>query len=179
MAKIRGFTMPKWGIEMTEGSVAEWMVREGAAFSRGDTLCLIETDKITNDVDAEFDSVLRKLVAPVGETLPVGTLLAVFADADAPQEEIDAFVANFRAPAGSVAAGAAPKAPPSAPAAASPPARVIETNRPISPEALKLAQDLDLDLATVEGSGRGGRITYQDVQQAARPEARPFRFVAL
>ena len=67
MATIRAFTMPKWGIEMTEGTLAEWMVKEGAAFSRGDTLCLIETDKITNDVDAEFDSVLRKVIAPMGE----------------------------------------------------------------------------------------------------------------
>ena len=169
MATIRAFTMPKWGIEMTEGTLAEWMVKEGAAFSRGDTLCLIETDKITNDVDAEFDSVLRKVVAPMGEALPVGTLLAVFADADASDAEIEAFVASFKAPNTAVAAGAAKKAAPAA-AAATP---IIETNRPISPEALRLARELDVDLSSVEGTGRNGRITYQDVQQAARPEARP------
>jgi len=174
MANIRAFTMPKWGIEMTEGTLAEWMVNEGAAFTRGDTLCLIETDKISNDVDAEFDSVLRKVVAPTGEVLPVGTLLAVFADADASDAEIEAFVANFKAPVTAVAADAGKTASPkAAPVAAAPPARVIETNRPISPEALKLAQELDIDLATVEGSGREGRITYQDVQQASRPDARP------
>ena len=171
MATIRAFTMPKWGIEMTAGTLAEWMVKEGDAFTRGDTLCLIETDKITNDVDAEFDSVLRKVVAPTGEVLPVGTLLAVFADADASDAEIEAFVDAFKAPATSVApGGAAQKAAPVA-VAASP--RIIDTNRPISPEALKLAQDLDVDLTSVEGTGRNGRITYQDVQQASRPEARP------
>ncbi|HEX8058118.1 MAG TPA: lipoyl domain-containing protein, partial [Novosphingobium sp.] len=43
MTKLRAFTMPKWGIEMTEGVLAEWQVREGDAFKRGQTLCLIET----------------------------------------------------------------------------------------------------------------------------------------
>ena len=173
MAVIRAFTMPKWGIEMTEGTVADWMVKEGDAFTRGDTLCLIETDKITNDVDAEFDSVLRKLVAPTGEVLPVGTLLAVFADADADDAAIDAFIGAFKAPVTSSAPGVATKkAEPVAAAAATAP-RVIDTNRPISPESLKLAQELDIDLASVKASGRQGRITYQDVQQASLPTARP------
>ena len=171
MANIRAFTMPKWGIEMTEGTVAEWMVKEGDSFTRGDTLCLIETDKITNDVDAEFDSVLRKIVVPTGEVLPVGTLLAVFAGADADDAAIDAFIGAFKAPVTSSAPGAAPKKVEPVAAAAS--QRMIDTNRPISPEALKLAQELDIDLAAVDGSGRHGRITYQDVQQAARPAARP------
>ena len=56
MADIRPFCMPKWGIEMTEGTLAEWMVKEGDAFKRGQTLCLIETAKITNEVEAEYDS---------------------------------------------------------------------------------------------------------------------------
>lgn len=171
MAKIRGFTMPKWGIEMTEGTVAEWMVAIGAPFKRGATLCLIETDKITNEVDAEFDSVLRKIVAPLGEALPVGTLLAVFAEAEFSDAEIEDFAANFKPVGG---ATAAKKVAPVVEAAAAPaPAglRMIETNRPISPEALKLASELDVDLATITGSGRDGRITYQDVHQAARPAA--------
>ena len=50
MADIRPFCMPKWGIEMTEGTLAEWMVKEGDAFTRGQLLCLIETAKITNEV---------------------------------------------------------------------------------------------------------------------------------
>jgi pyruvate dehydrogenase E2 component (dihydrolipoamide acetyltransferase) len=177
MANIRAFTMPKWGIEMTEGTLAEWMIKEGEPFTRGQTLCLIETDKITNEVEAEFASILRKLIVPGGgDAQPVGALLAVFADADVSDEDVEAFAANFKAADTSVAArkseAPAPVREPEVVAAASAPAK-IETNRPISPEALKLAERLGVDLDGIEGSGRGDRITYQDVYQASRPSAAP------
>ena len=176
MADIRPFCMPKWGIEMTEGTLAEWMVKEGDAFTRGQLLCLIETAKITNEVEAEYDSVIRRvLVAAGGEAQPVGALLAVFADAGTSDAEVDAFVAAFKPADTAVAAKAgggdpapAPKAP--APAKA---AIKIETNRPISPEALKLAEAQAVDISGIEGSGRAGRITYQDVAQALRAPASP------
>ncbi|MCW1431037.1 2-oxo acid dehydrogenase subunit E2 [Novosphingobium sp. JCM 18896] len=176
MADIRPFCMPKWGIEMTEGVLAEWQVAQGDAFKRGQTLCLIETAKITNEVEAEYDAVVRRVLVPAGgEAQPVGALLAVFAEAGASEDEIDAFVAGFRPADTAVAAKAGAPTPTPSPALA--PARAepvkIVTNRPISPEALKLAEMEGADLSTIEGSGRGGRITYQDVQQALRPEARP------
>jgi pyruvate dehydrogenase E2 component (dihydrolipoamide acetyltransferase) len=175
MANIRAFTMPKWGIEMTEGTVAQWMVNEGDAFSKGQTICLIETAKITNEVDAEYDAVVKKLIVPAGgDAQDVGVLLAVFADVEVSDAEVEAFIGNFKAANTSVAAKAGGGAPPPPPAPETPKTKVkIETNRPISPEALKLAEELALDLAAVEGTGRGGRITYQDVHQASRPTAAP------
>jgi pyruvate dehydrogenase E2 component (dihydrolipoamide acetyltransferase) len=175
MADIRPFCMPKWGIEMTEGTIAEWMVNEGDAFTRGQTLCLIETAKITNEVEAEYDAVVRRvLVGAGGDAQPVGALIAVFADAAATEDEIEAFVAGFRPADTAVAAKAsAPAAAAPAPAAAAPAPIKIITNRPISAEALRLAEAEGADLSGIEGSGRGGRITYQDVQQALRPDARP------
>lgn len=170
MSDIRPFCMPKWGIEMTEGTIAEWMVSEGQAFTRGQTLCLIETAKITNEVEAEYDAVVRKVLVGAGaEAQPVGTLLAVFADANASEAEIDAFVAGFRPADTAVAAKKAEPAKPSLPVAV--PKKIV-TNRPISAQALKLAEAEGLDIAEVEGSGRHGRITHQDVQQALRPAAR-------
>jgi pyruvate dehydrogenase E2 component (dihydrolipoamide acetyltransferase) len=169
MAAIRAFTMPKWGIEMTEGTLAQWAVKEGEAFGKGKILCLIETDKITNEVEAEFDSVLRKAIAQPGQTLPVGALLGVFAGADVSDADVAKFAASFKAADTSVAAGGGKNDD------ASPPHfnGKIETNRPISPQALKFAQEARVDLAGVEGSGRGGRITHQDVVQASRPKAAP------
>ena len=63
MATLRAYAMPKWGIEMTEGVVAEWMVAEGVPFKKGDLLALIETDKITNEIEAEADGMFPRLIA--------------------------------------------------------------------------------------------------------------------
>ena len=171
MANIRPFCMPKWGIEMTEGTIAEWMVEEGQAFKRGQTLCLIETAKITNDVEAEFDSVMRRRLVGAGEEVhPVGTLLAVFADEASSDAEIDAFIADFRPAGTAVAAKPAEAEPVAAASAATPSApRKIITNRAISPQALALAEREGIALDDIEGSGRHGRITHQDIVQATRP----------
>jgi pyruvate dehydrogenase E2 component (dihydrolipoamide acetyltransferase) len=86
------------------GTLAEWKLEEGAAFSRGQLLCLIETAKITNEVEAEWDGVLARVLVPAGgDPQPVGTLLAVLAGR-ASVQEVDAFIAGFRPADASVAA---------------------------------------------------------------------------
>lgn len=179
MSRIRAFTMPKWGIEMVEGTIAEWMVKEGDSFTRGDVLCLIETAKITNEVEAEYDATVRRIVVSGGgEAEPVGALLAVFDDGSNPDADIDAFIAGFKPAEGGLAQGASKakaEPQPASPVAAAPETekmRVrIATNCPISPEALRLAEEEVVDISGVEGSGRGGRITYQDVVKVLRGPA--------
>jgi len=170
MADIRPFCMPKWGIEMTEGTLAAWMVQEGEPFTRGQVLCLIETAKITNEVEAEFDGVLARVLVAPGAEEPVGALLGVFAGAETPAAEVEAFIAAFKPAETGVAAkaGGGDEAPAPVAAPAKAPVK-IATNRPISPEALRLAEAEGLDITDIGGTGRGGRITLQDIDQALKP----------
>lgn len=173
MANLRAFAMPKWGIEMTEGVVAEWMVAEGVPFKKGDLLALIETDKITNEVEAEADGMFPRLIAQTGGTYAVGELIAVLAGPDevVSAADVDAFVAGFRPADSKVAskAGGAPPPPAPAPAAPAPVNVAIAADARISPAARAFAEAQGVDISAITGSGPDGRITFQDVQQASLP----------
>jgi pyruvate dehydrogenase E2 component (dihydrolipoamide acetyltransferase) len=89
--------MPKFGLVMKEGALVAWLVEEGAEVASGDEVAEVETDKINGAVEAPAAGVLRRQVARVGDVVPVGGLLGVLADTAVPEEEIDAFVAEFQA----------------------------------------------------------------------------------
>jgi pyruvate dehydrogenase E2 component (dihydrolipoamide acetyltransferase) len=94
---IATVTMPKWGLTMTEGMVAKWLVAPGSAVRAGQEIMEIETTKITNVFEAPAGGTLRRQVVPEGATVPVGGLLAVLAGDDVSESEIDAFIARFQA----------------------------------------------------------------------------------
>jgi pyruvate dehydrogenase E2 component (dihydrolipoamide acetyltransferase) len=82
---------------MQEGAIVEWWKAEGTPVAEGEDLVDIETSKITNVCESPAAGVLRKIVAQPGETLPIGALIAVVADADASDAEVEAFIADFQA----------------------------------------------------------------------------------
>lgn len=94
--QIAKLGMPKWGLSMTEGTVVQWLVEEGAELGSGDEVVEVESEKINNAVETPASGTLRRRVAREGEVLPVGGLLGVIAPADVPDADIDAFVEEFQ-----------------------------------------------------------------------------------
>lgn len=158
---IHPVTLPKWGLEMSEGLVAKWLVAEGAAVAAGAEIVDIETDKIVNTMDSDRAGVLARIVVPAGDTVPVGALIAVLTDGAAGPAEIDAFVAAYRP----VDASFEPKEAPAAPAEV--PAEVPTVKA--TPLARRIAAQEGVDLAGLTGSGAGGKIVKADVLPA-RPD---------
>lgn len=76
MSKLQQLVMPKIGLTMTEGSIAEWPIEEGGRFAAGDIYVIVETEKVANEIEAPASGRLTKILVPTGETVPVGTVLA-------------------------------------------------------------------------------------------------------
>jgi pyruvate dehydrogenase E2 component (dihydrolipoamide acetyltransferase) len=96
---ITPIIMPKWGLNMKEGTVVSWLVDEGTEISVGMPILEVETDKIANAVEAPDAGLLRRKTAQNGELLPVKALLGVLAAKDVTDADIDAYVAGYVTPA--------------------------------------------------------------------------------
>ncbi|MBI3522024.1 MAG: 2-oxo acid dehydrogenase subunit E2 [Chloroflexi bacterium] len=196
--------MPKLGESVTEGTIGKWLKQPGEKVAKYDLLVEVQTDKVNTEIPSEVDGVLREIRVKEGETVAVGTPLAVFetagADVAAPATEVSARAGTPGPPAAGVLAGsppsstsrvvppaqapalAAPASPPSPPpvpvpaaASAAPPPRAGEDVR-ATPAVRKLAAEHNVDLARIEGSGLGGRVSKHDVEkfiaQGGQPAAR-------
>ena len=163
MAKV--VVMPKLGLTMTEGTVSKWLKKVGDAVSEGEPLFEVETDKLTNTIEASASGVLRHLFVEEGVTVPVLEKVAVIAAAD---EDIAGLLGGA-APAPAAAAAPTPAAAPAAsPAEKKAGGRVIA-----SPAAKKLAKEKGIDLTLVTGTGPNGRITEDDVKNYTPAPAAP------
>lgn len=140
----RDLLMPKLGLTMSEGAIVEWMVAPGQAFSRGQGLFVIESEKAAIEVPAEEDGVLIGATVAVGETVAVGAVIGHWS-------------------------AAPPEGGPPAAQAPLPPATAQRV--PVTPLARRLALQRGIDLSVVRGSGPRGRIRAADLPAVAAPPA--------
>ena len=151
--------MPKLGLTMTEGTIDEWKKNVGDTVKKGEILFSVETDKLTNDVEAEADGVLLKILVPAGETVACKTLIGwLGAEGEAvPDGAGTAPAAAAEAPA--APAAAAPQAAPAAAGAAHAAGAYV----PATPYAKKLAKEKGFDLAAIPATGYKGVVVARDV----------------
>ena len=157
--------MPQLGLTMEEGTVSQWLKKEGDEVKAGEAILEITTDKLTNEVVSEHDGVLLKIVAQEGDDIPVKGLLAYIGQ---PGEQVGdgaAAPAAAAAPEAAPAAAAAPAAPVAAPVADASGKRIR-----ISPFARKLAAGMGAAYSTLTGSGPSGRIVAKDIYAAAEAQ---------
>jgi len=94
---ITSVAMPKWGLSMRSGKITDWVVAEGDPVAPGDDLADIETEKITGTLEADSPGLVRRLIATVGEDVPVGAAIALIAPPDVPDAVLDDLAARARA----------------------------------------------------------------------------------
>lgn len=158
--------MPALGESVNEGTVTSWLVAEGDTVEEGDPIVEVSTDKVDSEVPAPASGVLQKIMVQEDETVAVDTVIALIGDGAAPAAPAPAAPAPVAAPTPAPAPAApAPVAAPVAPAARA--TGYTEPDAYITPIVRKLAKDLNVDLSNVQGSGVGGRIRRQDVEEVA------------
>jgi 2-oxoglutarate dehydrogenase E2 component (dihydrolipoamide succinyltransferase) len=200
MAEI---TLPQLGETVTEGTITRWFKKIGDTVAADEPLFEVSTDKVDTEVPSPIAGVLTEIRVPEGDTVAVGTVIAVVGDASsalAPAAAAPAAVAPASAaetlassqvsapePAPAAPAAAAPApAPQAAPVAATPAPAAPASSAPaapgssvvLSPVVRKLIAENGLDVSRIQGTGPGGRITRDDVmaaigRQGSAPAAAP------
>jgi 2-oxoglutarate dehydrogenase E2 component (dihydrolipoamide succinyltransferase) len=176
-------TMPALGESVSEGTVTRWLKGVGDSIAVDEALLEVSTDKVDTEIPSPVAGTIISIDVPVDSTVPVGARLAVIggAGASAPAAPVATPPAS---PVAAPAVVAAPVAAPvvSAPAPVAPPAPTpVVASAPVSqpadayvtPIVRKLANDLGVNLASVKGTGIGGRIRKEDVEAAAPKSAAP------
>jgi 2-oxoglutarate dehydrogenase E2 component (dihydrolipoamide succinyltransferase) len=165
--------MPQMGVSVSEGTITKWLKQEGEPIEADEALLEISTDKVDTEVPSPGSGVVAQILVPEGETVDVGTRLAVIAPEGAE-------VAREEAPAPPEPATqeAAAEAAPAAPAEATPPtAEPVQPSPPpaapadggahgkafVSPVVARIASEHGIDPSQVPGTGRGGRVTKKDI----------------
>ncbi|MCF2972449.1 2-oxo acid dehydrogenase subunit E2 [Synechococcus sp. Nb3U1] len=177
---IHEVSMPALSSTMEMGKIVSWLKQPGDRVEKGENILVVESDKADMDVESFYAGILASIVVPAGGTAPVGAPIALIAESEA---EVAQAQEKAKALSGGVATVVAPKPDP-APLASQPtsPAPVAVSTAvaiPIpsngsgserilaSPRAKKLAEELNIDLSTLRGSGPNGRIVAEDVERAA------------
>ena len=173
--------LPQLGETVTEGTITRWFKGVGDSIAVGEMLYEVSTDKVDSEVPSPMEGVITEIRVPEGETVDVGTVLAIVelaegAEAPSPDAAIPVPSGALAEPAAAPAAAPPPADPPAAPAAA--PAAAAPANGAangpgadhgshlLSPVVRRLVREHGLDPAALVGTGVGGRITRSDVLNA-------------
>ena len=171
-------TMPALGESVSEGTVTRWLKGVGDSVAVDEALLEVSTDKVDTEIPSPVAGTIISIDVPVDTTVPVGARLAVIGGAGATAAPAPVVAAPVvaapvaapvvAAPVARVATPAAPAAPIAAPVAVSQPLDAY-----VTPIVRKLASELGVNLASVTGTGVGGRIRKEDVQAAAPKASSP------
>jgi pyruvate/2-oxoglutarate dehydrogenase complex dihydrolipoamide acyltransferase (E2) component len=158
--------MPQLGESVAEGTVVEWLKREGDRVEKDEAVLAISTEKVDAEIPAPASGVLSRILVKAGEVAPVGSTLGIVTEGFASGTGIDL---------GSEAPVAVPPLPdPGAPRVG--PRASRREERFYSPAVRRLADELHVNLAEVAGTGEDGRVTKRDVEAFARTRTRPLAF---
>ncbi len=162
-------TMPRLSDTMQEGTIARWLKKPGDTVNKGDILGEIETDKATMDLEAFDAGVLEQILVQEGETASIGQPIAIVGTGAA-----TAAPSQQEQPAKAAATSSEQAAQPAPPMPSSPPAPAVSAPREVapggngaikaSPLARRMAEEYGLDLSQIHGTGPGGRIVRDDIE---------------
>ncbi|EAG0203188.1 2-oxo acid dehydrogenase subunit E2 [Listeria monocytogenes] len=150
---VEKITMPKLGESVTEGTISSWLVKPGDTVEKYDAIAEVLTDKVTAEIPSSFSGTIKEILAEEDETLEVGEVICTIETADAGSSEPVAEVQQTET-----------KAPEKQETKQVKLAEAPASGR-FSPAVLRIAGENNIDLSTVEGTGKGGRITRKDLLQ--------------
>ncbi len=153
--------MPQLGETVGEGTITGWYNQAGDAVEKGDVLLDVETDKVATEIEAPASGILTSIDVPEGETVDVGTVLAVIT--------VEGEVVVEKSPA--VAQAAVTAAAP--PASGGLPGK--QAGERVSPAVRRLLKEHKLNLGDISGTGRDGRVTFRDSRYRQGGHARSRR----